>query len=127
MNGPRTRPSPSPLAIAGLLGCLLIAGCDTFATRTGADPDAPTAEERVLLDRLQRDNFLIVTDTQRNDDGYLVVTTSQGQARIRYIFSPANEATKQLTIHRLIESMDIVEGQSNDPPGTGPAPRGLEH
>jgi hypothetical protein len=121
---PRRRRRAGSLVMAALLTAALATGC---AARAGADPDAPTDEEKVLLDRLARDNFVHITDLLRNDEGYLVVTTRQGDTYVRYLLSPANEATRQLTIHRLVETLEVVEGPDAGPVGTGPAPRGLAH
>jgi len=116
----------SPLRWSGcVLAAILLAllgGCDL----RDADAKDPTPEELSLLDRLQRDNFIIIIDQERNDDGYLVITTQQGNTHVRYLLAPDGPESKQLKIRRIIEDFPL---QSTEPEriGVGPTPRGLEH
>jgi hypothetical protein len=113
------------LVLAGsLLTALALAGCKAREQ----DPESThvTAEEQVLLDRLTRDPFIIISDRRRGDDGYLVVTTHQGKTRVRYLLAPDGPALKQLKVRRMVEEFELRVSEP-DRLGTGPAPRGLVH
>jgi hypothetical protein len=101
---------------------MMLGGCDL----RDSDAKDPTPEELTLLDRLQRDNFIIIVDQERNDDGYLVITTQQGDTQVRYLLAPDGPESKQLKIRRMVEDFPL---QSSEPEriGVGPEPRGLEH
>ncbi len=104
-----------------ILALALSAGCDTRL-----EPSQLKDDERILLDRLCRDPFIIVTDKRRNDDGFLIVTTHQGNTQVRYLFAPDGVASKELKIRRMVEDFEIKVGVS-DQLGTGPRERGLAH
>ena len=103
------------------LCALALVGCDP----RDAESSRITADENALIDRLTRDPFIVVIDRRRNEDGYLVVSTQQGNTRVRYLFAPDSPASKELKIRRIVEDFTMKVGTS-DGLGTGPEPRGLE-
>lgn len=84
-----------------------------------------TPEEAVLLDRLTRDAYTEIIDRTRTDDGYLLVTTQQGDVQARYLLAPDSPASKQLRIRRMDEAFSFPSAISPRP-GINPDPRGLE-
>lgn len=108
---------------AGLVCAAALVGGGCYAR----DPNTVsiTVEERTLMERLTRDPFVVIIDRARNDAGFLVVTTQQGDAHVRYLLAPDGPASKQLRIRRMIEEF-AIESVPAARPGTGPAPRGLQ-
>ena len=101
---------------------LFLALCGTAcAPRT--DPTT-SAEERVLLDQVLRDPYVVVVRMRRNDDQYLELTTRQGEVEVGYVLAPAIDGGRELTIRRLDNDL-LLPAKSGPWPGTGPAPRGL--
>ena len=88
----------------------LIAGCDQ---RPAAQP---TAEERVLLDRIEHDFGLIVAGLDRNEEQRLIVLTRQGDERIRYVLEPDVEGGTKLAIRRALDDVPLP-CQSPERPG----------
>lgn len=121
---PRAVPRPRLAAIARavviVIAAMASAACDP------RDPESArlSDEERALIERIERDPFVRVIDRQRRDDGYLVVTTQQGDTRARYLLAPDSPASKVLKIRRMVEDFTIKVAPS-DRLGTGAEPRGL--
>ncbi len=114
-------PRPARLLLAGAMAAvLLLGGCES----RDADHGQVSAEELVLLDRLTRDPFVEIVDKVRGDDGYLVVTTRQGDRLAYYLIAPDGPASRQLRIRRMDEDFSIEAGIQQRP-GTGPDPRGI--
>lgn len=96
---------------------LLASGC---TTSTRADI-VPTSEEQVLLGRITRDPYIEIVELERNDLEQLVVTTSQGSQRVRYVLKPSNPGEMALNVHR-INDRSMLEVSESDQLGTGPQP-----
>ncbi len=96
---------------------LLAAGC-TGNSRADAPP---SPEEQVLLGQITRDAYVEIIDLERNDLDQLVVTTSQGSQRVRYVLKPTNPGDLALNIHR-INDRSTLEVSESDQLGTGPQP-----
>lgn len=96
--------------------CLVLLGCGE--TRR-VDKDDPTAEERQLLARLDRDNFVRIEFWERDDLGNLIVTTRQGSLRVRYILMPDEIGDHHLNVHKIDDTSRLEVGTSNQL-GTGP-------
>jgi hypothetical protein len=111
------RPAALLLAIVLPLAAALLPGCG--AARS-ADHEL-TAEEQVLMARLTRDPFVIIESWQRDDDGYVVVTTTQGSATSRYVFKPDRPGERALNIHH-IEDVSRLDSPDPGQRGTGPQP-----
>jgi hypothetical protein len=114
----------APLATPAILAALAVGLCgcaerDTVELRI-------SAQEQVLLDRLSRDPLLEIVDTKRNDDGYLVVSTRQGDIEAQYLLAPDGPASKQITIRRMDPGF-WIESAVSPTPGVGPAERGIAH
>ncbi len=106
---------------AWLCATLLVAALSVGCTSTRTAERGLTAEEQVLMARLTRDPYVVVDTWQRDDDGYLVVTTKQGAATSRYIFKPERPGERRLTIHH-IEDVSRLDTAGASPYGTGPQP-----
>jgi hypothetical protein len=113
--------SRSGFALGAVL-LMALCACDVRDTET----KPPSVEENALIDRLCRDSFVVLIDQERNDDGYLVLTTRQGEATVRYLLAPDGPESKQLKIRRMVEDF-VLNVQEDARIGTGPEPRGLEH
>jgi hypothetical protein len=105
------------LCLVLLGGCVLLgSGCTSLQNRDLS----LTAEEQVLMVRLTRDPGVIVESWDRNADGFLVVHTSQGNAKSRYIFMPDRPGEHALNIHhiddrsRLVTAVPSHHGLSDD-------------
>ena len=93
---------------------LLSTGC------TGDRVEAPpTAEEQVLLAQINRDRFVKITMTERDDFNHLVVTTQQGSHFVRYVLKPARPGDANLMIHKINDRSVLVVEESAQL-GTGP-------
>ncbi len=112
---------PPMRAPALFLVIILLAAC----TGRHAVIPAPTAEEQRLITYLTRDPYLAIVTAVRDQDGYLLLTTRQGDHLARYSLSPEPAGGKALHLHRLVEdlSLDTIEPPQ---PGTGPEPRRLQ-
>ena len=110
-------PMSRALPLLPLLPLLLLAACVT-GTRT-----EPTDEERRLLAYLVRDPYVVITSTEREADGFLLVVTSQGGTTQRYRIAPDDPAKPTLRLRRL-DDRSKLETQPNPQPGGGPVPRG---
>ncbi len=84
-----------------------------------------TAEEQQLLTYLTRDPFLHVDHTERDVDGYLVLTTHQGNSVARYQFAPEVDGPKELKIHRMVDDL-VLKTEPSDSLGTSMDPRRLQ-
>jgi hypothetical protein len=109
--------------VLGALLPLWLCGCEIRDAETTKEP---TPEELTLIDRLCRDSFIVLIDQERNDDGYLVLTTQQGSTTVRYLLAPDGPESKQLKIRRMVEDF-VLNVQEDSRIGTGPEPRGLVH
>jgi hypothetical protein len=98
---------------------LALAGC---AQRP---PAVLTADERVLLDGLTRDQFIQVDSVVREDDGFLTLRTRQGNVMASYRFMPADDSALTLTIRRIDERQELPVVWTPGV-GTGPERRGLQ-
>jgi hypothetical protein len=101
----------------------------TLAMLAGCDPRDPESaniseEENALLVRLTRDPFIEIIDRRRNDEGRLIVTTQQGNTRVRYLIAPDAPVSKELKIRRMVEDFEL-KVEEPDRIGVGPEPRGL--
>ncbi len=99
------------------LTLLLLAACTT-ASRSDA-----TDEERRLLAYLVRDPYVVITGTERDADGFLLVLTRQGNRTRRYLIAPDDPAKPTLRL-RLLNDQSTLETAPNPRPGGGPEPRG---
>jgi hypothetical protein len=116
-----TGPRPPHASAASALSAALLALAFIFAAGCGderQDNRPPTAEEQALLTRLSRDPAVVVQARERNQDGYLVVTTRQGAITVRYVFAPDRFGEKTLNLHRVDDSYRLKEG----PQGGGVLP-----
>jgi hypothetical protein len=109
---PATRLAPLALALAAVAGC----------ARGGGDAVTPTPVEQHLVDIIRTDGFVEVTQLERDAKGFLLVTTRQGQTRVRYLL--ASPAGQPLAIHRIEDRVRLDVGDDGTC-GTGPDPRGL--
>jgi hypothetical protein len=89
-----------------------------WCTACGATARPPelSLEEQRLMEYLRRDPFLVVTATERTDDGHLLVTTRQGRSERRYLFAPTDAADERLRI-RPMQDQCRLETVANPNPG----------
>jgi YD repeat-containing protein len=106
------------MRLSALAICLLVAACTPSETR--AQP--ATDEELRLIAYLARDPFVVVERTERDADGRLLVITSQGRTRQRYLIAPDDPAKPTLRLRRLEDASSLVTAP-NDRLGGGPIPR----
>lgn len=80
-----------------------------------------TAEEQVLMARLNRDPGVIIESWSRNADSFVEVTTSQGNMKERYVFKPDRPGERALNVHH-IDDTSRLETKVPDTAGNGPVP-----
>jgi hypothetical protein len=114
--------NPPPMRIGiFIIAIILLASC----ARSVAPPVVLSAEEKVLITQLARDQFVVVQSMLREEDGYLTLRTQQGYTVAYYRLMPANDAKSELSIRRLDEALRLQIAWSEDHLGTGPSPRGI--
>ena len=119
-----TAHNPRPMRIGFLIiaiAIVLLAGC----ARSVAPPVVLSAEEKVLITQLSRDQFVVVQSMLREEDGYITLRTQQGYTVAYYRLMPANDAKSELSIRRLDEALRLQIAWSEDHLGTGAPPRGI--
>ena len=116
-----------PLLLVLMLAVLAMGGCDRgdpTVRAWGKEPAKPTPEELVLIDQITRDPFVQVAGLQRDSEGRLLVTTTQGPKTVHYMLAPITDGGNTLVIRLVGEDMELMT--SIEPgKGTGPEPRGL--
>ena len=91
---------------------------------TARNDPTTSAEERILLDQIQRDPYVVVQRMRRNDDQFLELHTLQGGVEVGYVLAPAIDGGRELTIRRIDNDL-LLPAKTGPWPGTGPGPRGL--
>jgi hypothetical protein len=77
-------------------------------------------EERLLLDHLTRDRFVVIERLDRDEDDRLVIRTQQGVQVRRYRIQPDIALGGRLRIHRLVD--DALLPVDSGPRQTLPRP-----
>lgn len=108
-------PADKPVLVKRFL--LVAAVLSSFACTPREAEDQPNVEERVLLAQLRRDPYIRIDQTWRDGLGNLVVETSQGAVRRRYLLAPDTPSDQTLRLRRIDDSFHV--------PGPAPAKPGM--
>ncbi len=101
-------PRPRLLPALSLSAMLLLTAC-------GGQPraeDQPTTEEQAVMARLTRDPYIDIIGTERRDNGWLLVKTSQGSTTVNYIIRPEKTGEKTLNVYHLQDTTRLSVGES---------------
>jgi YD repeat-containing protein len=98
---------PSLRALPLVLAFALLTACQERVTTT--------AEEDHLLERLSRDPGMQIAALERDADGFLIVTTIQGNVTAKYVFKPDVAGEKRLNIHRIASATSLDESAGSPP------------
>ena len=113
-----TMPTARVLLLASLLlATQVVAGCSRLIQPT------LTPVEHDLIAELTRDPFLRVRSILREEDGYLTVTTTQGDTTVHYRLMPATDGG-EILIRHLDEQQELPVVWTGDI-GTRAPRRGL--
>ncbi len=104
-----------------IIAILICAGC---AQPHPAGETNLTAEERALLDKITADHFVRIVEIERTASGVLLVTTRQGESRVRYLVSPGLSSPGITGIRRVQDQTALPVGVSASR-GSGPEARGI--
>lgn len=98
--------------------CMAMTGCGPADSRVQLAP-----EEQRLLAYLARDPYVVIERTQRTAEGQVLIITSQGSVRQRYLIAPDDPARPDLRLRRLDDACTL-DTAPNDRPGGGHWPWG---
>ncbi len=96
------------LPVLSLSVILLLTAC-------GGQPraeDQPSIEEQAVMARLTRDPYIDIIATERRDNGWLLVKTSQGSTTVNYIIRPEKTGEKTLNVYHLQDTTPLSVGES---------------
>lgn len=80
----------------------IIAACS--GPRTTVDT---TPEEDRLLAYLARDPYVVISATERDADGHLLVVTMQGRRSVRYLIAPDDPARSDLRLRPMQDDCSL--------------------
>ncbi len=113
-----TTPSPAMLlprmkSLLLLICCVFASGCLSGCLSVVRDTTPPSDVEQVLLERLTRDQFVIIDSYERDEFDHLIVTTLQGSEKVRYIIKPVQPGNPRLNIHRINDRSQLEISESD--------------
>ena len=113
-----TTPSPAMLlqripSLLLLISCGLVICCLSGCLSVARDAAQPNDVEQVILERLTRDQFVIIDSYDRDEFDHLIVNTLQGSEKVRYIIKPVQPGSPRLNIHRINDRSQLEISESD--------------